>query len=81
VRALTADREALAMAHATVTAQVNQAFNAHAHFTAEVAFDVVRAIDHFTDFGHFGLRKSMVFLLKSMFASPRIFFANGRPIP
>jgi hypothetical protein len=38
-RALTAHGQALAMAQATVAAQVHQAFNIHRHFATEVAFD------------------------------------------
>src|SRR4029079_11821604 len=38
-RALPADRQALAVAHAAVAAQVHQALDAHRHFAPQVAFD------------------------------------------
>ena len=49
VRALAADRQALAMTQAPVAAQVHQTLDVHRHFAAEVALDPVVAVDGFAD--------------------------------
>src|SRR5205085_2144416 len=47
--ALTANRQALAMTEAAIASQIHQAFDALLYFAAQVAFDLVSAINHVTD--------------------------------
>src|SRR5436305_3891296 len=49
VRALAADRQALAVAQAAVAGEVHQPLDVHRGFAAEVAFDLVVLVDRFAD--------------------------------
>src|ERR1041384_1570197 len=55
VRALTTNRQALAMPQAAIAAQVHQPLDVHRHFAPQVAFDHVVAVDHFANLQHLGV--------------------------
>src|SRR5579872_7075613 len=46
--ALAAYRKVAAMAHATITADFDQPLDVHVNFTAQIALDLVFAVNHFT---------------------------------
>src|SRR3954470_6421349 len=54
VGALAADRQALAVAQAAIAAQVHQPLDVHRHFAAQVAFDLIVAVDDFADLDDLG---------------------------
>src|SRR3954464_12077987 len=43
------------MAQAAVAAEVHQSLDVHRHFAAQVALDLVVAVDRFADLQHFGV--------------------------
>src|SRR5438270_1523993 len=49
VRALAADRQALAVAQAAIAGEVHQPLDVHCGFAAEVAFDLVVLVDRLAD--------------------------------
>src|SRR5687767_11940399 len=49
VGALSADRQPLAVAQTAVAAESHQALDVHGHFAAQIALDLVVAVDHFAD--------------------------------
>jgi hypothetical protein len=53
MRALTANRQAAAMAQAAVRSQIHQAFDVLRNFAAQIALDHVVAVDRFADLQHF----------------------------
>jgi hypothetical protein len=53
MRALAADRQALAVAEPAIAGEVHQSLDVHRRLAAEVAFDLVAAIDRFADLQHF----------------------------
>src|SRR5690242_3005145 len=57
MRALTADRQRAAMAQAAIGAKVHQPLDVHRHLAAEIAFDLVVAVDRLTDRQHLGVRQ------------------------
>src|SRR2546423_14221807 len=57
MRALTADRQTLAMANATVGADVHQSLDIHGDFGAERALDLEIAVDHLAQLRHVGVRQ------------------------
>ena len=48
------------MADATIATQVHQALDVEAHFTAEVAFDAMSAVDDLANLGHFGFGDALL---------------------
>jgi hypothetical protein len=57
VGALTADREALAVAEATVAAKVHQTLDIHGNFATKIAFHDVVAVDRLANLEDFGVRQ------------------------
>src|SRR4051812_47773597 len=55
VRALTANRQALAMADATVRADIHQSLDVHRDFRAERALDLEIPVDHLAKLRHVGV--------------------------
>ena len=53
VRALAADRQALAVAEAAVAGEVHQPLDVHRGFAAKVALDLMVAVDRLADVQHF----------------------------
>src|SRR4051794_40310656 len=53
VRALAADRQALAMAKPAVAGEVHQPLDVHRGLAAKVTFDIVIAVDRLADVKHF----------------------------
>src|SRR6266700_5403247 len=44
---LTTNRKVTAMPHTTITADLNQPFDVHVHFAAQISLDFIFAVDHF----------------------------------
>ena len=57
MRALTADRQALAVPQAPIAGQIHQPFDVHRGVAAKIAFDHVLGIDGFADVQHFLVRQ------------------------
>src|SRR5262245_36467300 len=55
VRTLAADGQRAAMAQTPVAAEVHQALDVHRNFAAQVAFDLVVAVNGFADLQHFSV--------------------------
>jgi hypothetical protein len=55
VGALTADREALLVANATVALDVDQTLDVHGDLLAEISFNLVGALDDVADCGDLNL--------------------------
>src|ERR1700736_5142261 len=53
VGALTAHRQAAAMAQAAIAAEIHQTLDVHAGLATQIAFDHIVAVDHFADLQHF----------------------------
>ena len=53
VRALAADRQALAVAKTTIAGEIHQALDVHRHLAAEVTLDRVVGVDRLTNVQHF----------------------------
>jgi len=53
VRALAADRQALAMAEATIAGEVHQTLDVHRGLATQIAFHGVTGVDRLTDLQHF----------------------------
>src|SRR3546814_3375287 len=57
VRALAANRQALAMAQAAIAGEVHQPLDVHRRVAAQVALDRVVGVERFADLQDFGVRK------------------------
>src|SRR5690606_35874932 len=57
MRALTANRQAAAMTQAAIAAEIHQAFDVHRGLAAQIAFDVIVAVDRLADLDDFGIGK------------------------
>src|SRR5690606_18611009 len=57
VRPLTVDRKALAVAEATIAAEIHEALDVHRNLAPEVALDEVIAVDGFADLQNLGVRE------------------------
>src|SRR5262245_52143378 len=57
VGTLAADRQALAVAQAAISAEIHEPLNIHGNFAAKVALDDIVAVDDFADLQHFGIRQ------------------------
>src|SRR6185312_16318743 len=57
VRALAADRKALAVTQAAIRTEVHKALDVHRHFAAQIAFDEIVAVDRLADLNDFGFRQ------------------------
>src|SRR6185312_14014412 len=57
VRALTADRKALAVTQAAIRTEVHKTLDVHRHFAAQIAFHEIIAVDRFADLNDFGFRQ------------------------
>ena len=55
VRALAMDRQPAAMAQAAIAAEVHQALDVHRRLAAQIALDLVVAVDRFADLQDFGV--------------------------
>jgi hypothetical protein len=81
VGALTTNRQATAMAQTAVAAQVHQALDVHRDFAAQIAFDLVVAVDGFTNLQHFGVGQLVDAALGGMLTFSTISWANFGPMP
>jgi hypothetical protein len=57
VRALAANRQRAAVTQAAVAAEVHQTLDVHGDFAAQVAFDLIIAVDRLADGENFGVRE------------------------
>src|SRR5688500_4650807 len=57
MRALAACRQRTAMAQAAVAAEVHQSLDVHRDFAAQIALDLIVAVDGFADLEHLGVGK------------------------
>ena len=81
VRALAADRQALAVTQAAIAAEIHQPLDVHRHFAAQIAFDEIVAVDRFADLDDFGLGQVVDAAVVAMPTFSQISLALAGPIP
>jgi hypothetical protein len=69
------------MAHATVTADLDQPLDVHIHFAAQIALDLVFAVNHFTQSVDPSSARSFTRVSGLIRVRARIFLLDVRPIP
>ena len=81
VRALAADRQALAVTQAAIAAQIHQPLDVHRHFAAQIAFDEIVAVDRFADLDDLGVGQIVTRRSRRCRPCSQISLALAAPMP